>query len=78
MLYILLGFWQLALLLHQQLNSSPRVPRVPRVRNASSLPQLASPSATSTLMKRTSSSGGKDQNSVGCQILYYLWKKNMM
>ncbi|KAL6280727.1 hypothetical protein ACE6H2_017608 [Prunus campanulata] len=55
---------ELALLLHQQLNSSPRVPRVPRVRNASSLPQLASPSATSTLMKRTSGSGGKDQNSV--------------
>lgn len=51
---------ELALLLHQELNSSPRVPRVPRMRHAGSLPQLTGPSATSTLMKRTSS-GGKDQ-----------------
>lgn len=51
---------ELALLLHQELNSSPRVPRVPRMRHAGNLPQLASPTATSTLMKRTSSSGGKD------------------
>lgn len=51
---------ELALLLHQELNSSPRVPRVPRMRHAGSLPQLASPTATSVLMKRTSSSGGKD------------------
>lgn len=52
---------ELALLLHQELNSSPRVPRVPRVRHAGSLPQLSSVSATSMLIKRTSSSGGKDQ-----------------
>ncbi|XP_024023816.1 dentin sialophosphoprotein isoform X2 [Morus notabilis] len=55
---------ELALLLHQELNSSPRVPRVPRVRHAGSLPQLSSPSATSMLIKRTSSSGGKDHSSV--------------
>lgn len=55
---------ELALLLHQELNSSPRVPRVPRVRHAGSLPQLTSPSATSMLIKRTSSSGGKDHSSV--------------
>ncbi|KAA8526079.1 hypothetical protein F0562_007821 [Nyssa sinensis] len=55
---------ELALLLHQELNSSPRVPRVPRIRHAGSLPQLASPTATSMLMKRTSSSGGKDHSSV--------------
>ncbi|KAL6005750.1 hypothetical protein ACLOJK_006323 [Asimina triloba] len=51
---------ELALLLHQELNSSPRVPRVPRVRHAGSMPQLASPSATSMLAKRPSTSGGKD------------------
>ncbi|XP_076955259.1 uncharacterized protein LOC143630033 [Bidens hawaiensis] len=52
---------ELALLLHQELNSSPRVPRVPRMRQAGSLPQLASTTpTTSTLMKRTSSSVGKD------------------
>ncbi|XP_060206691.1 uncharacterized protein LOC132634697 [Lycium barbarum] len=50
---------ELALLLHQELNSSPRVPRVPRMRHAGSLPQLTSPTSTSMLMKRTSS-GGKD------------------
>ncbi|KAF5178179.1 Zinc finger protein, partial [Thalictrum thalictroides] len=55
---------ELALLLHQELNSSPRVPRVPRVRHAGSIPQLASSSATSMLIKRTSSSGGKDLISV--------------
>ncbi|KAF5477970.1 hypothetical protein F2P56_004573 [Juglans regia] len=55
---------ELALLLHQELNSSPRVPRVPRMRNAGSLPQLASPSATSMLMKRSSNSGGKDHGLV--------------
>lgn len=53
---------QLALLLHQELNSSPRVPRVPRMRHAGSLPQLASTTSTSTLMKRTSTSGAKDNN----------------
>lgn len=55
---------ELALLLHQELNSSPRVPRVPRVRQAGSLPQMVSPTATSMLMKRSSSFGGKDHNSV--------------
>lgn len=60
-------FLQLALLLHQELNSSPRVPRVPRVRHAGSLP-LASPSATSMLIKRSSSSGGKDQSSVSSRF----------
>ncbi|KAK9714052.1 hypothetical protein RND81_06G068200 [Saponaria officinalis] len=53
---------ELALLLHQELNSSPRVPRVPRVRHAGSLPQLSSATAANTLMKRTSTSGGKDKN----------------
>ncbi|KAH9605896.1 hypothetical protein KSS87_001593 [Heliosperma pusillum] len=53
---------ELALLLHQELNSSPRVPRVPRVRNAGSLPQLPSASAANMLMKRTSIAGGKDKN----------------
>lgn len=57
-------FCQLALLLHQELNSSPRVPRVPRVRHTGSLPQLSSPTATSILIKRTSSSGGKDHSLV--------------
>ncbi|XP_058104992.1 actin cytoskeleton-regulatory complex protein pan1 isoform X2 [Magnolia sinica] len=55
---------ELALLLHQELNSSPRVPRVPRMRHAGSVPQLVSPSATSMLAKRPSSSGGKDHISV--------------
>lgn len=55
---------ELALLLHQELNSSPRVPRVPRMRNAGSLPQLAPSGATSMLVKRSSSSGGKDNSSV--------------
>uniref|UniRef100_A0A6N2N4F9 Zinc finger PHD-type domain-containing protein n=1 Tax=Salix viminalis TaxID=40686 RepID=A0A6N2N4F9_SALVM len=53
---------QLALLLHQELNSSPRVPRVPRVRHAGGLPHSASPTATNVLMKRTSSSGAKDNS----------------
>ncbi|KAG8382574.1 hypothetical protein BUALT_Bualt05G0091800 [Buddleja alternifolia] len=51
---------ELALLLHQELNSSPRVPRVPRMRHAGSLPQLTCPTATSMLMKRTSTGGAKD------------------
>ncbi|XP_039137749.1 uncharacterized protein LOC120275283 isoform X2 [Dioscorea cayenensis subsp. rotundata] len=50
---------ELALLLHQQLNSSPRVPRVPRVRQATGM-QLTSPTGTSMLSKRSSFSGGKD------------------
>ncbi|KAJ6301209.1 hypothetical protein OIU77_015508 [Salix suchowensis] len=53
---------ELALLLHQELNSSPRVPRVPRVRHAGGLPHSSSPAATNVLMKRTSSSGAKDSS----------------
>ncbi|KAG0496886.1 hypothetical protein HPP92_001577 [Vanilla planifolia] len=53
---------ELALLLHQELNSSPRVPRVSRMRQAASL-QLVSPIATSMLSKR-SCVGGRDQVSV--------------
>ncbi|CAN0908958.1 hypothetical protein LINGRAHAP2_LOCUS25558 [Linum grandiflorum] len=52
---------ELALLLHQELNSSPRVPRVPRVRQGA---QLTSPTAASLLMKRSASgSGAKDFSS---------------
>lgn len=67
---------QLALLLHQELNSSPRVPRVPRMRQAGSLPQLASSTpTTSTLMKRTSSSVGKDNGLVSfiIYVLFFFW-----
>ncbi|KAI4343169.1 hypothetical protein MLD38_027703 [Melastoma candidum] len=53
---------ELALLLHQELNSSPRVPRVPRVRHAGSYAQLASQATPCLLVKRASSSGSKDQN----------------
>ncbi|KAK8965135.1 hypothetical protein KSP40_PGU004729 [Platanthera guangdongensis] len=42
---------ELALLLHQELNSSPRVPRVPRVRLATNT-HFATPSTPSTLSKR--------------------------
>lgn len=62
---MLLFLVQLALLLHQELNSSPRVPRVPRVRHGGSLPQITSPSAASMLSRRTSSTGGKDYCLVG-------------
>ncbi|XP_057969702.1 uncharacterized protein LOC131158822 [Malania oleifera] len=55
---------ELALLLHQELNSSPRVPRVPRVRHTGSFPPFASQTATSILIKRSSSSGGKDHSLV--------------
>ncbi|KAJ3679925.1 hypothetical protein LUZ60_016203 [Juncus effusus] len=44
---------QLALLLHQQLNSSPRVPRVPRLRHTPAGP-TAHPTPTSVLSKRSS------------------------
>ncbi|XP_058761850.1 uncharacterized protein LOC131635257 [Vicia villosa] len=47
-------FDKLALLLHQELNSSPRVPRA---RQTGSLPQLTSTSATNMLMKRASVGG---------------------
>ncbi|KAI5394816.1 uncharacterized protein LOC127098422 [Lathyrus oleraceus] len=59
---------ELALLLHQELNSSPRVPRVPRARQTGSLPQLTSTSATNMLMKRASV-GGKD-NYLVCKRKY--------
>lgn len=62
-IYNYFGFWQLAFLLHQELNSSPRVPRVPRLRQTGSSPQLGSPNATSMLVKRTSSRG-RDHASV--------------
>ncbi|KAL0556969.1 hypothetical protein IC582_005487 [Cucumis melo] len=54
---------ELAFLLHQELNSSPRVPRVPRLRQPGSSPQLGSPNATSMLIKRSSSSRGRDHAS---------------
>ena len=70
-LFMCFTCWQLALLLHQELNSSPRVPRVPRARHAGSLPQLTSASSTSMLIKRTSSIGGKDHCLVGfCSIIH--------
>ncbi|XP_074353057.1 uncharacterized protein LOC141692227 [Apium graveolens] len=56
---------ELALLLHQELNRSVRVSRVPRMRHAGSLPQLASPTGASMLMKQSpSNSVGKDHGSV--------------
>ncbi|CAM8995946.1 unnamed protein product [Rhodiola kirilowii] len=55
---------ELALLLHQELNSSPRVPRIPRMRQAGSLPQSASPTAANMLVKRTSGFGGDEFTSV--------------
>ncbi|XP_077248421.1 RING/FYVE/PHD zinc finger superfamily protein [Tasmannia lanceolata] len=55
---------ELALLLHQELNSSPRVPRVPRMRQAGNMAQLASPTATSMHVKRTSNHGGRDHTLV--------------
>lgn len=56
---------ELALLLHHELNSSPRVPRVPRMRHAGSLPQIGSPTGANSLMKRsTSSCMGKDHGLV--------------
>ncbi|KAE9589685.1 hypothetical protein Lal_00000114 [Lupinus albus] len=61
---LMLSDEELALLLHQELNSSPRVPRVPRARHAANLPQLTSTCATSIPMKRTSSVGGKDHSLV--------------
>ncbi|XP_078446368.1 uncharacterized protein LOC144715313 [Wolffia australiana] len=48
---------ELARLLHQELNSSPRVPRIPRLRQPEKL-HLASSGTASLLSK---SSGGKDQ-----------------
>ncbi|KAF3789409.1 PHD finger protein [Nymphaea thermarum] len=59
---------ELALLLHQELNSSPRVPRISRMRHAGSIPQGTSQTTFSTLVKRSSvgaspaSAGVKDHN----------------
>ena len=55
---------QLALLLHQELNSSLRVPRIPRVRQAGSLPHLSTGALTNTLPKSSPSSATKDQHLV--------------
>ncbi|CAL5017510.1 unnamed protein product [Urochloa decumbens] len=54
---------QLALLLHQQLNSSPRVPRVPRCHQASGTQMLHSTGA-SVFSKRSSAHGGRDHAAV--------------
>ncbi len=54
---MLLFFLQLALKLHQELNSSPRVPRLPRVRQTNITHQLtsSSQSLTVTPAKRSAS-----------------------
>ncbi|KAM0911101.1 hypothetical protein ACQ4PT_013751 [Festuca glaucescens] len=54
---------QLALLLHQQLNSSPRVPRVPRGHQTGSM-QMLHQTGASVFSKRSSAHGGKDQTPV--------------
>lgn len=54
---------QLALLLHQQLNSSPRVPRVPRGHQTGSMHMLHQTGAT-VFSKRSSVHGAKDQTPV--------------
>ncbi|TVU13330.1 hypothetical protein EJB05_40380 [Eragrostis curvula] len=54
---------QLALLLHQQLNSSPRVPRVPRCHQAAGS-QMLHPTGASVFSKRSSAHGGKDHSTV--------------
>ncbi|KAG8083572.1 hypothetical protein GUJ93_ZPchr0015g6639 [Zizania palustris] len=54
---------QLALLLHQQLNSSPRVPRVPRGHQAATTQVLHS-SGANVLSKRSSAHVGRDQTPV--------------
>uniref|UniRef100_M8CA46 DUF7648 domain-containing protein n=1 Tax=Aegilops tauschii TaxID=37682 RepID=M8CA46_AEGTA len=50
---------QLALLLHQQLNSSPRVPRVTRGQQTGS--QMLHQTGASVFSKRSSAHGGRDQ-----------------
>ncbi|CAO2837800.1 unnamed protein product [Amaranthus hypochondriacus] len=50
---------KLALMLHKELNRSPRAPRASRIHHAGSLPQSAS--AMSILVKRSTSSGGREQ-----------------
>ncbi|KAG2654035.1 hypothetical protein PVAP13_1NG539300 [Panicum virgatum] len=54
---------QLALLLHQQLNSSPRVPRVPRCHQAAGT-QMLHPTGASVFSKRSSAHGGRDHSAV--------------
>ncbi|KAF8779821.1 hypothetical protein HU200_002085 [Digitaria exilis] len=54
---------QLALLLHQQLNSSPRVPRVPRCHQAAGT-QMLHPTGASVFSKRSSAHGGRDHAAV--------------
>lgn len=54
---------KLALLLHQQLNSSPRVPRVPRCHQAAGA-QMLHPTGVSVFSKRYSSHGGRDHAAV--------------
>lgn len=53
---------ELALLLHQELNSSLRVPRIPRVRQSGSLPHLSPVAGTSVFAKKSPSSSTKDQH----------------
>ncbi|CAO1939171.1 unnamed protein product [Urochloa humidicola] len=53
---------QLALLLHQQLNSSPRVPRVPRHQVAGT--QMLHSTGASVFSKRSSAHGGRDHAAV--------------
>uniref|UniRef100_A0A0E0P632 Zinc finger PHD-type domain-containing protein n=1 Tax=Oryza rufipogon TaxID=4529 RepID=A0A0E0P632_ORYRU len=52
---------QLALLLHQQLNSSPRVPRVPRCHQASTM-QMLHPTGASVLKKRNKDDAWRDND----------------
>jgi hypothetical protein len=59
---------QLALLLHQQLNSSPRVPRVPRGHQTGSM-QMLHQTGASVFSKRSSAHGGKDQTPVSSPVL---------
>ncbi|KAG2661560.1 hypothetical protein PVAP13_1KG510600 [Panicum virgatum] len=54
---------QLALLLHQQLNSSPRVPRVPRCHQAAGT-QMLHPAGATVFSKRSSAHGGRDHSAV--------------
>ncbi|XP_062225275.1 uncharacterized protein LOC133923962 isoform X2 [Phragmites australis] len=54
---------QLALLLHQQLNSSSRVPRVPRCHQASGT-QMLHPTGATVVSKRSSAHGGRDHATV--------------
>ncbi|KAJ1270383.1 hypothetical protein BS78_06G048500 [Paspalum vaginatum] len=54
---------QLALLLHQQLNSSPRVPRVPRCHQAAGA-QMLHPTGATIFSKRSSTYGGRDHAAV--------------